>query len=532
MKKINYLLFLVLLAFPMVVMAAGGVSVNKKSISVAPNGTTSFDIVTNNAAGKVTVSSSDSSIVSVNGGDKWVENNSVPITVTGKKTGNAKIIIVIDVATFDKVVIKDKIEIPVRVTSTNNSLASLALNNGSLSPSFNANTTNYSATIDSASTTINAKVADSTAKVSGTGNKSLKYGKNTFNVVVTSESGATKQYTIVINRPDNRSSNNNLKSLSTSVGNLSFNKNTVSYSVNVAANVASAKIDASVEDGKASFVSGFGPRTVNLKYGKNPVQIKVKAENEKIKVYTININREDNRSKNANLISLSLSAGSISFHKDTVIYNVSVPYEVTKININAIAEDGKSKVVVNNTDLVVGDNVATIVVTSEAGVVKTYTLNIKRLTEAEKMSDNNNVSSIDIFGHDFDLLDDVFEYDINIASNEKDLLFNVLMEDDGANYIIEGNEKLKDGSVITIKAISESGIEKEYKFNINKEAISVNSSNESDVWIYVMACLVCLIIGYGMGFLTPMIVNKLKPAAVDVKPVTKKVVKVVKKSSE
>lgn len=511
--RIKYLIFLILLMLPITVFAAGGVTVGTTSVSVAPGGTGSFNIVATNAAGKVTITSNDLSIATVDKSNEWIENGTLSVVVTGKKTGNTKITIVVDAATFDSEVIKKTYTVNVRVKSNNNNLKSLSLNNGTLSPGFNANTVNYKATINAANTTINAAVADNTAKISGTGSKTLKYGKNTFKVVVTSEAGTTKTYNIEITRPDNRSTNNNLKSLSTSVGSISFNKSTTSYSLNVASDVTSAKINAAVEDSKASFVSGYGSRTVNLKYGKNSVLVKVKAENEKVKTYTININREDNRSTNTNLSSLSISAGSISFYKDTINYNVSVPFETTKVEIIANPEDSKSTVVINSPDLFVGDNVATIVVTSESGATKTYTLNIKRLTEAEKMSDNNNVTSIDIFGHDFDLLDDVFEYDITVGSSEDDLLFNILMEDDRANYVIEGNEKIKDGSVVTIKAISESGIEKEYKFNINKEAIKTQKS-ESDLLLYVVACLICLVIGYGMGFVTPKVIEKLRPVPV------------------
>lgn len=430
----------------------------------------------------------------------------------------------------------------IRLASNDATLKALSLSNGSLSPAFKAGTTSYTASVDANSVTISATANSSGAKVSGTGNKSLSYGKNTFKVNVTSEAGSTKTYTIEINRPDNRSTNNNLASLSVSSGNISFNKNTTSYNLNVAADVTSVKISASVEDSKASFVSGFGARNVNLKYGKNTVLVKVKAENEKVKTYTININREDNRSTNNNLASMSLSAGAISFDKNTLNYNVSVPYETTRVEINANVEDSKSTVVINNVDLVVGDNTATIVVTSESGATKTYTLNIKRLAEAEKMSDNNNVSSIDIFGHDFNLVEDVFEYDINVSSSEKDLLFNILMEDDRANYIIEGNDSIQDGSVVTVRAISESGIETEYKFNINKEK-EIKQSKKSDFGIYVVACLFCLLIGYGMGYITPMVINKLKPVTVSgnsnknlsnkrpIKKVVKKV-KVVKKDEE
>ena len=73
-------------------------------------------------------------------------------------------------------------------------------------------------------------------------------------------------------------------------------------------------------------------------------------------------------------------------------YTLTVSNDVTSINVNATAEDSKAKVVVNNFPLAVGDNNITVVVTSESEAVKTYTIVVKRLSEAEKMSDNNNVS--------------------------------------------------------------------------------------------------------------------------------------------
>ena len=511
--KLKYLLFLVLLMFPFYVFAAGDLTINTSSLNVAPGGVASFNITATNAAGRVDISSSDSSIVTVSKSSEWVENTTLKVDVAGVKTGTAKITVVVDAATFDMEEIKRTYTINVRVLSANNSLSSLTISGGVLSPGFSSGVTTYSATVDAASVNISAVAADSAAKVSGIGVKNLNYGNNSFNIVVTSESGVAKTYTINVNRPDNRSSNNYLKSLSTSVGNISFNKNTLNYSLDVSADVSSVKVNAVVEDGNASFVSGFGVRNVNLNYGKNAVQIKVKAENGSVKIYTININREDNRSANNNLTSLVLSVGNIPFSKDTVDYNVSVPFETTYVEITAIPEDSKSTLVVNSPELVVGDNIATVVVTSENGDTKTYTLNIKRLTEAEKMSDNNTILSIDIFGHDFDLLDGVFEYDIKVGSNEKDLLFNILMEDARANYIVEGNKSIKNGSVVTVKAISESGKETKYTFNIIKEAIK---STKSNIGLYVLASVISLFIGFGMGIVTPKIIEKLKPVTVGV----------------
>lgn len=400
----------------------------------------------------------------------------------------------------------------VRIKSTNNTLNGLSISNGTLSPSFSGSTLKYTATVNAVSTTINAVKGDNYQTISGAGNKTLKYGSNTFNVVVSSESGAKKTYTIVITRPDNRNTNNDLKSLMVDVGDIKFNKNTLNYTLNVDTNVSSAVVSATVADSTATLVSGFGNRKVNLNYGKNTILVKVKAENEKIKTYTIVINRKDDRSTNNFLKSLDLSNGDITFDKNNLNYNLSVYYDVTKIDITALAEDAKAKVVVNNKDLIVGDNIITIVVTAENQQVRTYTLNIKRLSEAEKMSDNNNVSKIDIIGHKFNFEADVLQYNISIA-DEDELFFNIQLEDENAVSSIKGNENLKDGSVVTVTSTSESGIEKTYKFNITKKEAVVQS--ETNVGATMIVGIICLILGGVIGYFLPIIKEYVIPAKVN-----------------
>jgi hypothetical protein len=94
------------------------------------------------------------------------------------------------------------------------------------------------------------------------------------------------------------------------------------------------------------------------------------------------------------------------------------------------------------------------------------------------------------------------------------------MEDARANYIVEGNKSIKNGSVVTVKAISESGKETKYTFNIIKEAIK---STKSNIGLYVLASVISLFIGFGMGIVTPKVIEKLKPvtAGVSIKNVPK-----------
>ena len=496
-KYVRYLLFLVLLVIPVTVFAAGSVTVSSTSLSMAPNGTGTFNVVATNAAGKVTIASSDTSIVTVNKSSEWVENGTLTVTATGKKTGDAKITVTVDAATFDKEEIKKTYTINVRVKSTNNNLSSLSISSGTLSPSFSVSTTSYTATVDASSVTINASKGESTQTITGTGKKTLSYGKNTFKVVVKSEAGTSKTYTIVITRPDNRSSNNYLKSLSLSDGTISFKKGTNTYNITVDSNVSKLTVSAVVEDSKASLVSGYGSRTVDLKYGVNTLLVKVKAENEQVRTYTLNVTRTDNRSTNNNLSSLQISGTSLPFDKNTLNYNVSVPYEITQVEIIATPEDEKAKVVVNNFPLAIGDNNITIVVTSESEAMKTYTIVVKRLSEAEKMSDNNNVSEMKIFGHDFELEENKYDYDITIGADENELLFYITMEDANANYVINGNEELKDGSSVVVTSISESGVKQDYTFSISKEALK---SEKDSMLLTIICSVVFLVLGVGIGF--------------------------------
>ncbi len=391
--------------------------------------------------------------------------------------------------------------INIRLNSTNNSLKDLTLSTGTLSPSFSADITSYSVTVEEPSITINAIKGDSYQKVMGAGTHNLNYGDNVFNIAVTSESGNTKTYTIKITRPDKRSTNNYLKSLSLDSNNISLDKNAINYSAEVESNISSIKVNASLENGKASFVDGYGPRVVNLNYGNNAILIKVKAENESVRTYTINVNRKDNRSTNNYLKSLSLSDGKIVFDKDTFEYNISVNYDVTKIDVNALVEDEKAIVKVSNPELVVGDNTITIEVVSENGQVKNYKINVKRLSEEEKMSDNNKISKLNIVNHKLNFSSDVFEYKIKIGKNENELLFNVELEDEKASYIIKNNKDLKTGSIVSLFSISESGIEKEYKFIITKEKFGIT------FWIVIVS-IISFIIGLIVGIFISKLIKK------------------------
>ena len=93
-------------------------------------------------------------------------------------------------------------------------------------------------------------------------------------------------------------------------------------------------------------------------------------------------------SSNANLSSIKLSSGSLSpaFNPNTTNYTATVRYDVDSINITGSVADGKSTYVGGGTfALNIGDNSRVLTVTAQDGTKKSYTINIKRMTEQETL---------------------------------------------------------------------------------------------------------------------------------------------------
>ncbi len=93
-------------------------------------------------------------------------------------------------------------------------------------------------------------------------------------------------------------------------------------------------------------------------------------------------------SGNANLSSLAVSGGVLApaFNPNVTNYTATVKYGVDKATLSAGVADGNSTVVGAGTfDLAVGDNIKTITVSAANGTKKSYTVNIKRLTEEETL---------------------------------------------------------------------------------------------------------------------------------------------------
>ena len=380
----------------------------------------------------------------------------------------------------------------IRIKCNDNNLKSLSIDGVSVS-GFNKDTLTYNSTSEKTSINIAASASSSYAKVSGTGKKTVKYGKNVFDVVVTSESGSKKTYKINVTRPDNRESINTLSSLSI-VGytiSPSFSSKTNTYKLNVDSNVSSISVKAIRTSLKSSFVSGYGERSVKLDYGDNNVLVKVKAENEKVNTYTIVINRKDSRSSNNYLKSLVIKDGNIKFDKNTLKYSFATDSD--SVEIIATPEDEKAKLSGGGEiTLKEGVNVITIVVTAENQTTREYTIQVTKTDDLSSFVPSNNLSALKVNGFSINLSNDSLEYEVN--TNEDKLDLDYILEDDSSNIEILGNKNLNDGSVVTLKVTASDGNIKEYKLKISKQTIITGENKSSSNTLLIILLIVSVIL--------------------------------------
>lgn len=214
MKKRLRILLTIFLIFPLSVSAKGSASISAPSTVEVGSSVTATVTLKNMASWNVEIKSSGAtSGCSTSDSDassnaknttktlsvkcKATSTGTIGFTVTGDVTdedGNTT-----EISESTRVTV-----IPVREKSNDATLSSLSLDGYELTPKFNKDKLEYSVTVPSTvnSVKINAKVNESHASLTGTGEVEVSEGLNTLEVVVTAETGVKKTYTISVNVED------------------------------------------------------------------------------------------------------------------------------------------------------------------------------------------------------------------------------------------------------------------------------------------------------------------------------------------
>ena len=324
-------------------------------------------------------------------------------------------------------------------------------------------------------------------------------------------SPVTKTITIKENSVT-KSNNANLSGLSVNGYNITptFNPNTTSYKLTVPNNVKDLAVNATAQDSKANIsISGVS----SLSVGKNNVIVEVKAEDGTKKTYIIEVTRnkeetkpsdnkpapsnpskDDTKKSDNNYLKNITGIPGLEFSKDKTNYDVTLPFDVSSINVGAESEDSKAKVSISNGNLknleVGKNNTITITVTAEDSSVKVYTINVKR---SEYKSDTG---LKELIVNDKDILKEgKDDYKIKVDKNTDKLDISAIPSSNGSTVKIKGDTTLKDGNnTVIVEVTDKNGFTKSYTIEVEKESNNFVLNFLKDYWLLLLALLLTLFI--------------------------------------
>ncbi|MGM9877555.1 MAG: InlB B-repeat-containing protein [Bacilli bacterium] len=171
---------------------------------------------------------------------------------------------------------------------TDNTLKSIKINNKEIIVGSNS-----SFSITTKLDNINIQAVSNSKRVkniAGTGDIAINYGANEINIDVIAESGSSRVYKLIVNRP----SDNNLSELSINGEKISLQNDNYYYDYEIENNVDKVVVDAVLSDKNNEFVSEYGPRTIdNLDIKNTKSELKIKGQDGKEVVYIINIIKKE-----------------------------------------------------------------------------------------------------------------------------------------------------------------------------------------------------------------------------------------------
>ena len=190
---------------------------------------------------------------------------------------------------------------------------------------------------------------------------------------------------------------------------------------------------------------------------------------------------------------------------------MTLPHAIEQVNIYAEATSSKAKVTgTGKKTLKVGVNTFNIIVTSASGSSKTYTLNITREKKTDTELDNDNyLESLTIKDHEIQFDKNKTDYEVTLNSGETTLEINAERSSAEANINIEGNENLKDGSVIKITITSASGSNRIYTIT-TKESKETPKAEKKEKIDKTLIIAIAIFSAGGLIFIIALINRKRK----------------------
>ena len=240
------------------------------------------------------------------------------------------------------------------------------------------------------------------------------------------------------------------------------------------------------------------------------------------------------KSSNANLSNLGMNPNDFTgFSENKTSYDVTVPNNVTQVEIYATKKDSKASLTGTGIKkLQEGQNTANVIVTAEDGTTKTYTINIKRLSKNEKQDTTENLdaksssnskdlelSNLEIEGVNLEpsFESSTYKYEISIKGEQSNLDIKASTNNTSDKVEIIGNENLQNGqNIITILVTNSKSDEvATYQIYVNKIVIYSHTVDnefgktvkELKIKLWVFRALVVIVV---LGIIMLLIIKHKK----------------------
>lgn len=264
---------------------------------------------------------------------------------------------------------------------------------------------------------------------------------------------------------------------------LGFDLFTTGYEVTVEADKIA--VFATLKSTDATYVEGYGSRTVDLNYGRNVILVKIINNKGRERTYTFVVNRTDTR-KNENVLSnLTTSVGKISFDPYVSDYTISVPKNATSVNIigtlsssTAAFVKGYEPRVVNLDNDITSALIKTI---SEAGIIRNYILTFVKTGAVMQQNYENSVylSSLSVHGVEIYFEKENVSYTASVGYEVENLAVYAFAESPNAVVEVIGNTGLQIGPNKIEVLVTNGSLSKMYNVFINRKEDGLNVSSNT-----------------------------------------------------
>ena len=329
--------------------------------------------------------------------------------------------------------------------STATRIGKLSVEGYKLSPTFNAEKTEYTVTVpsDVSKVNITATKGEKNQTITGTGTRVLSFGPNIVRVIVTAQNGDARTYVITVNREDDRSNDVTLKSLSVSNTDITYKKGQTEYEAIVSKSIDNVFIAAQTTEPRAQLV-GTGSRSLSI--GENIFEIKVTSKDGANQTYKIKIIRSEEELKpneaSTFLETLTINSIKINLKDDIYNYVTSVGEDIKTLDINLTTKSTTAKYKIKGADkLKKGFNTITITVEDEELPLTEYFITVykepsiaKKYTSLEEILAEEKLEEHVYFVTSDSSIKITKEVLKKINENKKDFYYNFINEENTILY--------------------------------------------------------------------------------------------------